>query len=227
MKHLITMAIALVAGFIGAAVWSLTGLGHAQTRDYLVANPDILPEMADAYRAEQAKDALAAVSGAVREPFPGAVLGNPRGSKTLVKFTDYACGYCRVSVADVDRLIAADPELKVVIRERATFANSEPAARMALAAAQQGKYDAFYHAMFALGSPSAETVSAAARQAGIDMDAALEFGQSEAVTQELVRNNELAQTLNIPGTPSWIFGNQVFEGAVGYDEMARIVMDEG
>ena len=227
MKHLLTIAIALVAGFVGAAVWSLTGLGNSQTRDYLVANPDILPEMADAYRAQEAKDALAAVSRDVREPFAGAVLGNPQGSKVLVKFTDYACGYCRVSVADVDRLIAADPDLKVVIRERATFPGSEPAARMALAAANQGRYDAFYHAMFDLGSPSAETVAAAARQVDLDMEAALEFGQSEAVTQELIRNNELAQTLNIPGTPSWIFGDRVFEGAVGYDEMARIVLGDG
>jgi protein-disulfide isomerase len=28
---------------------------------------------------------------------------------TLVEFTDYACTYCRQSVADVDALIAANP----------------------------------------------------------------------------------------------------------------------
>ncbi len=226
-RHLLTFAIALVAGFAGAAIWSLSGLGNAQTRAYLVANPEILPEVADAYRAKEASNALANVSDDVRQPFVGAVLGNPQGSKILVKFTDYSCGFCRLSVADVDRLIAEDPDLKVVVRERVTFANTEPAARMALAAADQGKYDAFYHAMFDLGSPSPETVAAAARQAGIDMDAALEFSQSEAVTAELVRNDEFAQALGLTGTPSWIFEDQVFEGAVGYDEMARIVLGDG
>ena len=226
-RHLLTFAIALVAGFSGAAIWSLSGLGNAQTRAYLVANPEILPEVADAYRAKEASNALATVSDDVRQPFVGAVLGNPQGSKTLVKFTDYSCGFCRLSVADVDRLIDEDPDLKVVVRERVTFANTEPAARMALAAAEQGKYDAFYHAMFDLGSPSPETVAAAARQAGIDMDAALEFSQSEAVTAELVRNDEFAQALGLTGTPSWVFEDQVFEGAVGYDEMARIVLGDG
>ena len=225
-KQFLTFVLAALAGFAGAAAWSLTGLGHAQTRDYLLANPDILPEMADAFRAQEAREALASVSADVRVPFTGAVLGNPQGSKVLVKFTDYGCGYCRASVADIDRLIAADPDLKVVVRERATFPGSEAAARMALAAAKQGKYDAFYHALFAQGTPSEATIATAARRAGLDMEAAQDFARTEAVTKELVRNDDYAQALGIPGTPSWIYGDTVFEGAVGYDAMARIVLGQ-
>ena len=54
-QYFLTALIALVAGFAGAALWSVTGLGHAQTRSYLVANPDILPEMAEAFQAQQAQ----------------------------------------------------------------------------------------------------------------------------------------------------------------------------
>ena len=225
MKYLLTVVIALLAGFAGAAVFSYSGLGHSQTRDYLVSNPDILPEMANAYQTQEAREKLASIQGNVSRPFDGAVLGNPNGSKTLVKFTDYACGYCRSSVADVDRLIAADPNLRVVVREWPIFQGSEISARMGLAAAKQGKYDAFYHALFALGTPTAENVAAAARTAGVDMDAARTYGESDEVTAELARNDAMARQLGFTGTPSWVIGEQVFEGAVGYDRLVQYIED--
>ena len=225
MKHVLTVLVALLAGFAGAAAFSYSGLGHSQTREYLVGNPEILPEMAEAFQAREAQQRLASVSGDLAQPFAGAVLGNPNGSKTLVKFTDYACGYCRASVADVDRLIAADPDLRVVVREWPIFEGSEAAARMGLAAAEQGKFEEFYHAMFASGPPTAETIAGAARTAGIDMDAAREFGSSEQVGTELARNAAFARQLGFTGTPSWVFEDQVIEGAVGYDRLAQIVAD--
>ena len=49
----------------------------------------------------QRRDMLARIEplrDELEAPFPGAVLGNPDGEVTLVEFTDYACGYCRLSV---------------------------------------------------------------------------------------------------------------------------------
>ncbi|HCH93677.1 MAG TPA: DsbA family protein, partial [Erythrobacter sp.] len=98
-NHLLTALIALGCGFAGAALWSLSGLGHDQTREYLIANPQILPEMSEAYQRQESQDRLAGIADEVREPFPGAVLGNPDGGTVLVKFTDYGCTYCRQSIA--------------------------------------------------------------------------------------------------------------------------------
>ena len=131
-RTLLTALLALVCGFAGAGLWSLSGLGDARTRAWLIANPEVLPEMAAALQKNEAQARLAEIGGAVAQPFPGAVLGNPAGKRTLVMFTDYACGYCRSSADDVARLIAEDPDLKVVVREWAIFDGSEEAARMAL-----------------------------------------------------------------------------------------------
>ena len=147
------------------------------------------------------------------------MLGNPAGTRTLVKFTDYGCTYCRSSEADVQKLIAADPKLRIVIREWPIFDGSEEAARMALAAAEQGKYPAFYRAMFAGGQPSPATVAAAARVAGLDMARARSFAASDAVESELASNMQLARTLGFTGTPSWVAQGQILEGAVGYDQL--------
>lgn len=222
-QYLLTAIIALVAGFGGAAAWSYSGLGNAQTRGYLVENPDILPEMAEAYQRGQEEQRLASVETQVKQPFPGAVLGNPEGSRTLVKFTDYACGYCRASTADIDRLVETDPDLRVIVREYPIFPGSEGPARMALAAAQQGKYGAFYHAMFKQPDTSEQSVMAAANAAGLDINAAQQFAASEEAGRELATNIAMAQQLGFSGTPSWVANGQLLEGAVGYEELRDAV----
>lgn len=226
-NHLPTALIALVCGFAGAALWSLSGLGHERTRDYLLAHPQILPDMAEAYQRQEARDRLAQAPGEVKAPFPGAVLGNPEGSKVLVKFTDYGCTYCRQSIAGTDKLIADDPDLKVVVREWPIFDGSETAARMALAAAKQGKYAAFYHAMFEQGPPSEATIARAGAIAGLDMAAAKAFAASEEASAELARNMAYARQLQFSGTPSWIAGGEVIEGLVPPERLAEALAAGG
>ena len=217
---LLTALIALVFGFLGAAIWSYAGLADNRTRSFLLANPDMLPQMVEAYEAQEAEKRLAEMGNAVFTPFPGVVLGNPQGSKVLVEFTDYNCPYCEASLKDVNRLVAEDPQLKVVVREWPIFEGSDVASRMALAAGLQGKYRAFHDAMFQLGD-----VNAAARAAGLDMARAEADAASDAVTAEIANNLELARALGFTGTPAWIAGKKPIGGAVGYDKL-KAALDE-
>lgn len=227
-SSLIGAAVALVFGFLGAGIWSYSGLGDERTKAYLLANPQILPEMAEAYQRNEASIRLAEVADEVVVTFPGAVLGNPEGSKVLVEFSDYNCGYCRQSLADVERLIESDPEVKVVMREFPIFNGSELSARMALAAAKQGKYAEFHRAMYARSPATPENISAAAIVAGLDMEQAQIDGSSSEVDLELARNRALAEQLGFSGTPSWVAGDQAFEGAVGFTGLqAAIDRSEG
>lgn len=217
---LLTALIALVFGFLGAAIWSYSGLADNRTRSFLLANPDMLPQMVEAYEAQEAEKRLAEMGDAVFTPFPGVVLGNPQGSKVLVEFTDYNCPYCEASLKDVNRLVAEDPQLKVVVREWPIFEGSDVASRMALAAGLQGKYRAFHDAMFQLGD-----VNAAAKAAGLDMARAEADAASDAVTAEIANNLELARALGFTGTPAWIAGKKPIGGAVGYDKL-KAALDE-
>lgn len=224
-SYLAVALLALVFGFAGAALWSLSGLGDRQTRGYLLENPELLAEMADRYQAQQAGERLAAVADEVATSFPGAVLGNPDGAVTLVEFTDYGCTYCRMSKPDVERLVAENPDLRVVIREWPIFRGSEPAARMALAAAKQGKFAAFHSAMFELGPPDPASIEKAARAAGLDMAAARTFAVSDEASFEIAKTMGLAEKLGFTGTPSWVVGGEVIEGAVGYEALDAAVDD--
>ena len=226
-QHLVTAAIALVFGFIGAGLWQVSGAGDGLTRAYLIENADVLPDMAQALQRQEMEERMAQVGGEVSQPFPGAILGNPNGSKTIVEFTDYACGYCRQTAPELAAMVEADPELRVVIREWPIFPGSEVPARMALAAAAQGKYSEFHDALFALGQPSAENVRAAAEQAGMDMAAAQEYGQSQEVTRELQQNMAYAQQLGFTGTPSFVINGELHQGAIGRAALEAAVNAEG
>ncbi len=231
-------AVLLVGGFAGW-LWGSgrlggdpgAGLARADrraieqvVRDYILEHPEILPEAMENLQKRETSKQLAGVREAVEKPFPGAVLGNPEGKVTLVEFTDFACGYCRQSVADVEALVAQNPDLRVVIRELPILSpESAEAAKMALAAARQGKYEAFHHAMFAAGRPNARTIEAAAKAAGVDLAKARVAMKDPAIEAELNSNLELARQLGFNGTPSWIVGDEVISGAVGKDKLAEAI----
>jgi len=224
MRWFMTLIVALAAGFAGAALWDVTGLGGRATRDYLLANPEVLPEAIEVLQQREQLALIEPLRGELETPFPGAVLGNPQGSVTLVEFSDYACTYCRQSVADVAALVAADPDLKVVIREYPILrAESVDAARMALAAAQQGRYAQFHDAMFRLGPPTAETIEAAAKQSGVDLARARAAIDTGAFDSQLQANAQLAAQLGISGTPGWVIGDRALNGAVGRAEIGEAI----
>jgi protein-disulfide isomerase len=213
------IAAALIGGVAGAllAEWR----GGASVRDYLLAHPQVLREAAEALRVADNAEALAPIRAEVERPFTGAVLGNPAGRHVLVEFTDYACTYCRRSIADVQGLIHRDPQLKVVIRELPILSpDSASAARMALAAARQGRYAQFHTALFAADGPSAANVMAAARSAGLDLARATRDAADPTIEAEIEANLAYARKLGFTGTPGWVAGKDVLTGAVGAEALA-------
>lgn len=196
-------------------------------REYILANPEILPEAIERLRAKQSQKQVAATGDEIFTPFPGALLGNPQGSDVLVEFSDFACSFCRASMADVEALIAENPNLKVVIRELPIIAKTSPdAARWGLAAAEQGKYPAFHRAMFAAGRTDQASIEAAAKAVGLDLDRARQFIRDPKVDAEINANLAFARELQLDGTPAWVVGGQLLTGAVGKAALAKAIAEE-
>ena len=101
---------------------------------------------------------------------------------------------------------------------------SADAARMGLAAARQGRYAAFHHAMYAAGRPDAASIEAAARIAGLDLARARQDAADPQVEAEIERNVEFARKLGFDGTPSWVIGEEIHAGAVGKDVLAEAIV---
>jgi protein-disulfide isomerase len=223
-------ACAVIGGLAGGV--GVLAVQHWQgdriIHDYIVNHPEVLPEAMDNLHHQEDSKALAGIRGQLEQPWPGAILGNPQGKQTLVEFTDFACTFCRRSVADVQQLIAARPDLRVVVRELPILTpESTDAAKMALAAAAQGRYAAFHAAMFAIGHPSADTIAQAAASAGLDMARAQATIADPATDAEIERNLEYARQLGFSGTPAWVAGNRLVSGAVGADGLAQALDSKG
>jgi protein-disulfide isomerase len=219
---LLLIAAALGAGAVlGVQAWRG---GSVDVRAYLLANPEVIPEAMERLRTREAGKAVAANRSAIVTPFPGAVGGNPNGDVTVVAFMDYACGYCRASLPELDKLVASDPKVRVVYRELPILsAESGRAAQWALAAAQQGKFLPFHRALFAGGQLSDASIAAAGRTVGLDPARAGRDVASTQVTGEIEKNLATARALGVNATPTWVIGDQLLSGLLTEAELAKAV----
>jgi protein-disulfide isomerase len=219
----IVTAIAVILIAIGGAfVWKQAT--QSLIRSYILDHPEILPEAMEILQKRETMKRLAAAGGSLNKPFPGAIAGNPAGDVTVIEFTDYSCGYCRKSVADVQKLIANDTGVRVVYRELPILSPmSRVAAGWALAAAKQGKHKAFHDAMFAKGPPSENTIRAAAEAAGLDLARAQSDANSAEIAAEIDGNLAMMQQIGFNGTPTFVIGGKMIEGSMGYDMLKDAV----
>ncbi|MCW3835187.1 DsbA family protein [Sphingomonas canadensis] len=192
-------------------------------RDYLLEHPEILPEAMERLQAKQEAAAIARMPG-VTTPYAGAWMGNPKGDVTVVAFLDYNCGYCRSNIAALTRLVQSDPNVRIVYREYPVLGEeSVLAARWALAAAEQGKFREFHEALYAIGRATPETIDQAATRAGLDKARATAALASKPVEGEIGTNYQLGRELRITGTPGWVIGHRLYQGAQSYEELVKAV----
>ncbi len=225
---LLLAALLVVASALGAAavlaVQTWRGGPPSDVRAYLLANPQVIPEAMEVLRGREVAKAIAANRSAIVEPFPGAIGGNPNGNVTVVAFMDYACGYCRASLPELDRLVASDPQVRIVYRELPILGPASGiAAQWSLAAAQQGKFLPFHQALYAGGQLSEASIAAAARTAGLDTLRAQAALAAGAVNGEIDKNIATARALGFNATPTWVIGEAMFSGLLQHDELVKAV----
>jgi len=218
---------ALAGGLVGslitaALLFALAPqlIGSRIVRQGLLADPQILSDAVDALRDSQYTPVLDANRAALETPFASSWRGSAKPEVTLVEFFDYACPYCKSSNPSVDRLLAEDKGLRVVYRELPILGpDSVTAARLSLAASKLGRFNQFHDTLWQAGRPAPATNAAAASAAGIKP----EPGNDPAIEGELKRNFQLAGQLGATGTPVFVIGNKVMNGAVGYDALKAAV----
>jgi protein-disulfide isomerase len=198
---------------------------EAIVREYILTHPEILPEAMQNLERKEASGRVKQNATALTKPFARAWEGAGSPDVTMVEFFDYACSYCRAARADVERLLAEDPQLRVVYREVPILGpDSEQAARASLGVAKMGgDYGAFHRELFGSGKPNSASIDRAIAAAKVDVRKAREAGNSTEVEAELNANLNLQRALGISGTPSWIVGDQLINGAVGYDELKSAI----
>lgn len=183
--------------------------------DYLVTNPQVLVEASQSLQKQEmgkmeqrAKDAIVKNADIIFADPASPVAGNPKGSVTIVEFFDYQCPHCKDMRPIIDKFIANDPSLRVVYKELPIFgASSRDASSAALAAAKQGndKYIKLHDALLAAANPlNKDKVMEIAKSIGLDTDKLNKDMTDAGVQKQIDANFQLAQTLNLMGTPALI-----------------------
>ena len=232
MSRLTIPLTALLGAVLGAGAM-LWGSGHFApagdktqieqvVHDYLLSHPEVLPDAMDALRDKQHAKTIADNRAAILEPFGSAWAGSAHPDLTIVEYYDYNCGYCRASLPAIGQLLASDPKLRIVFREFPVLAESSAtAARMSLAAAEQGKFKPFHDSLYAGGPVTDQSIAAAAKIAGVDSAKAAAFAPK--ADAEIAANMGIARQLGLTGTPSWVIGNHVVSSALPLDELQKLV----
>jgi len=219
---------AAIAGGIIGSVLTVGMLAYAGpgivssriVRHGLLADPKILSDTVDALRDAQYEPVLDANRAAIETPFGSSWKGAAKPEVTLVEFFDYACPYCKASNPQVDKLLQEDKGLRVVYRELPILGpDSITSARLSLEASRLGRFAQFHDSLWAAGRPAPDTNAAAAKIAGIDATPK----NDPEVEAELKKNLQLAGQLGATGTPLFVVGNRVMNGAVGYDALKQAI----
>ena len=204
-------------------------------------NPAILQEMVEGMQVQQNAEKNKAIRKFVRESAfemseHAPILGNPEAKKTIYVWTAASCGYCRRVHGELDRVLKARDDVKVVMKNFSIHGvMSDGPARAMIAAKMQ---DAAKAAKFAdivmtkeyrpseniqdqakLAAAIEKNLMKFAKEAGLDTDQLKKDMTSEVVEIELANVRDLANRFEITGTPFLIIGEEAFPGAIPADQI--------
>ena len=152
-----------------------------------------------------------------------AVIGDPEGKITLIEFFDYNCG----SAKRLERSCAAhEGQPNIFASSCAIFPILSPgsveAAKIANAFLRQFQGEKFreFHQNFSVRTARRQDEAlAVAKDLGGDMDKLAKDADSASITAGIEESEKFAKSLQVSGTPTYVIGEDVAVGAVGYDEL--------
>jgi protein-disulfide isomerase len=208
---------------------------EAIIKDYLTEkHPEVMAQgLQNLQKREQDAEAVKgkeAVSSAKERVFNDAnspVAGNVKGNVTVVEFFDYQCGYCKMSQESIARLLKEDKNVKFIFKDFPILGPaSAEAAKAALASVKQGKHQAFHDALMGKKDHlSSDMIYSAAKDVGLDVEKLKKDMNEASINDEINANLKLGQDIGVHGTPMFIINDNIFPGALQYDQLKQAVTD--
>jgi protein-disulfide isomerase len=187
-----------------------------QVRAYILAHPEVLREAAARLQEADRRRATAALNKmrSQLERDPRDFVANPAGKITVVQFFDYRCAYCKSAAPEVVKLIAENPDVRFVFKEFPIFGSvSDTAARMALTPQGKTKAMALYGAWMGDKALTDAALDRHLTRAGLDPTVVRLAALDSGIEKQIENTRALAKALKIDGTPTFIVGDVVVEGA--------------
>ena len=192
-------------------------------RDYLLQHPEILRDMTEELQRRDRQDAEQALQAALRASRQELLVsptsptgGAADGDVTLVEFFDYQSPAARATEPFLTAALKADGRVRVIYKELPLLGPASlVAAKAALAARKQGKYEPLHRALLQTKDKlDNETLLALAQGAGIDLGRLKADMDSPEVAREIAANLALGERLAIRQTPWFLVSGTVLSGPV-------------
>jgi protein-disulfide isomerase len=199
-------------------------------REYLLANPEVMIDVQKALEAKQEQMRVAAQQRTLTEKKDAIFASDHQveiGAKdapiTIVEFFDYNCGFCQRALEDMNRFVENDKDVRFILKEFPVLGEpSLEAHKVSLAfnRLMPEKAAEFHTRLLAAeGRKDGQVATALAVELGAD-EAALRAEMEKPEILDAIRQvYELADGLGITGTPSYVVGDSVVFGAVGYEQL--------
>lgn len=189
----------------------------------VLALPAALPSIASAQDANASREMI------VNDP-AAPKAGNPKGDITIVAYLDYNCPYCKKSAPELEKLVKSDGKIKVVYKDWPILTEASVyAAKLALAAKYQGKYEEVHKALMSIPGRRIpeDQMLAAIKASGVDMvrlkaDAKANSAEISAL---LKRNDAQAKGLQLQGTPVYLVGPLLVAAAPDFAQFKEAVAE--
>jgi protein-disulfide isomerase len=180
-------------------------------------------------QAHRQEEAISEHADAIFRSPTSFVAGNPEGDVSVVAFFDYNCPYCRHDAPELEKLVAADGKVRIVLKELPVLGpDSEAVARIALAAGKQGKYLDLYERLIGLrGRATKARALEVAKEAGLDVPRLEQDLEDPTIEATLLENARLAKELGVRGVPFYLVGDRMVADGTGdfYGKLTQTVAE--
>ena len=186
-------------------------------RNYILVHPDVVVSAVKSYRGsldleqQAGRDRLIAQNlERLNSDSMSPVGGNIAGAKVLIEFFDYQCQYCKAVAKTLDEFISGDEQARIIYKEFPILGDgSVIAAKASLAAWKLGRFnDLHRYILSAKGALDEKRIEEIANEARIPWEKLSAMMKDPAIDVELQRNKELAEAMDIKGTPAFIVGSR-------------------
>jgi protein-disulfide isomerase len=192
---------------------------EAIVKEYLVREPEVLIA---AFAELEKREAAIKVANAERmwpeliKAKGDPVLGNPKAPITIVEFTDYNCGFCKSATPWVmSQVDNRKSDVRVIVKESAVRgANSELAARAALAADRQGKYRDMHIALMKVpaNAYSPEIIERIGKSVGLDTERLKRDMEDKSLHDLIAQHVTEFEQAGLEGTPGFFVNGKYVAG---------------
>ena len=193
-------------------------------KNFILENPQIIEKTLQDLNLERSqKNFKLALTDLKKIPNPNLKKNN--ADITIYEFFDYNCGYCKSVMQNILNIYKKDKKVKIVFVEYPILSNSSLSAAIAsLAARNQNKYFEFHTKLMKHnGEIDDKLLLSFAEELKINIKQLKSDFSDEKLMLIINKNREIANRLNLRGTPAFIIGNKIYPGAMSEKDIEKAI----